>query len=219
MKIHMPADALLLVVILMIGLGGCGGTPKPITTTSQRTDVFTETRDSSRPAEGEVDLTIKASVKTPTPEHYLLESKPQPPAGGFPFELNVDGQEIVWKVEGARENTPVHGPSGRLPEGGEGIRYVLEKTIRLPAGPDGRALSWTGSTWDHSALWPGSPGSSAALPSSTGPPSCWRQFRPLSCCGSGSTRRGSFWAEALSDWPVSWLGGTPDEGVHAQNKL
>ena len=47
----------------------------------------------------------------------------------------MDGQKIVWEVEGARESTPVYGTAGRLPEGGEGIRYVLKKTIRLSAGP------------------------------------------------------------------------------------
>jgi hypothetical protein len=135
MKIHMPAGGLFLVVIFTIGFGGCKGTPKPVPAISNRADVFTEVQDSSRATECMVDMTVKASVKTPTPEHYLLESKPQPPGGGFPFELNVDGQKIIWKVEGARENRPVYGPSGRLPEGGEGIRYVLKKTIRLAGGP------------------------------------------------------------------------------------
>jgi hypothetical protein len=83
-----------------------------------------------------VHLTLKASVKTPTPEHYLLESRPQPPLNeGFPFELEVDGQEIIWRVKGSLVNTPVSGPEGRLPEGGEGMRYVLDETIRLAAGP------------------------------------------------------------------------------------
>ncbi len=135
MKIRIPAGALLPVVLIMIGLGGCTGAPKPISAVSPKDDVFTEVQGSSLPAEGSADLTVKASVKTPTPEHYLLESKPQPHEGGFPFELHIDGQEIIWKVVGDRENTPVHGPSGRLPDGGEGIRYVLERTVRLPAGP------------------------------------------------------------------------------------
>jgi hypothetical protein len=135
MKIKSSAGVLALFVILTTGFGGCAQKPKPPPATSNRPGVFTEVGNSSRPAEGMVDLTVKASVKTPTAEHYLLESRPVPPGGGFPFELNVDGQEVIWKVEGTRENTPVYGSSGRLPEGGEGIRYVLEKTIRLPAGP------------------------------------------------------------------------------------
>ena len=47
----------------------------------------------------------------------------------------MDGQEIIWKVPGTLERRPVSGPEGRLPEGSEGIRYVLDKTIRLAAGP------------------------------------------------------------------------------------
>ncbi len=135
MKARSFAGALILFLVLIIVSGGCGGSAGPAVRGRPAAGVFTEPRNVGSPPEGMVDLTIEASVKTPTPEHYLLESRPVPPGGGFPFELNVDGQEIVWKVEGARESTPVYGPSGRLPEGGEGIRYVLEKTIRLPAGP------------------------------------------------------------------------------------
>ena len=126
---------LLTAVALMAALSGCYKTAKPVSI-SQRTNVFAEVNDTAPPPEGMVHLTLKASVKTPTPEHYLLESKPlKPLSEGFPFELEVDGQEIVWKVQGALEKTPVSGPEGRLPEGGEGIRYVLDKTIRLARGP------------------------------------------------------------------------------------
>jgi len=134
-KAHSFTVALILLLVLITGSLGCGGRAGPAVRGQQGTGVFSEPRDGGRPPEGMVDLTIEASVKTPTPEHYLLESRPLPPGGGFPFELNVDGQEIVWNVEGARESTSMYVPSGRLPEGGEGIRYVLKKTIRLPAGP------------------------------------------------------------------------------------
>ena len=134
MKNPVRAAFLIPTVILVIGLGACGGTRKPVIHAPQTTGIFTEVKDASRPAAGVADLTVKASVKIPTPEHYLLESRPRPPIEGFPFELNVDGQETVWEVKGVREDTPVYGPQGRLPEGGEGIRYLLERAIRLPAG-------------------------------------------------------------------------------------
>ena len=134
MKIHVFVIALVMVAVLTTGLGGCRGRPKLAVATPQRTDVFAEVKSPSQPPEGMVDLTIKASVKTPVPGFYLFGWK-QPSEKGFPFELNVDGQEITWRVKGTREDTPVSGPSGKLPEGGEGIRYTLEKTIRLPAGP------------------------------------------------------------------------------------
>jgi hypothetical protein len=46
----------------------------------------------------------------------------------------VDGQEVIWKVTGSLEKPPVFGPQGRLPEGGEGVRYEFVKTISLAAG-------------------------------------------------------------------------------------
>lgn len=100
-----------------------------------RTDVFSEIKGKQPPPAGTVDLTIKASVKTPTHEHFLLESRTPPPAeNGYLFELNIDGQEIVWKVEGVLEETPISDEKGRTPEGGEGIRYILDKKIRLAPG-------------------------------------------------------------------------------------
>jgi len=125
-------------IALLIGLGGCGGAVKHITAESQsmRMDVFTEVKDQRPPQEGTVDLTIKASIKTPPVGYYLLESSPsREKKEGYPFELNIDGQEMVWKMEGRSEVTPRWDENGKIiPEGGEGIRYVLDKKIRLRPG-------------------------------------------------------------------------------------
>lgn len=125
-------------ITLLIGLGGCGGTVKQITAESQgmRTDVFIEVKDQQPPPGGAVDLTIKASIKTAPEGYYLLESRAsREKKDGYPFELNIDGQEIVWKVHGKPEITPRRDENGRIiPEGGEGIRYVLDKKIRLKPG-------------------------------------------------------------------------------------
>jgi hypothetical protein len=125
-------------IALLIGLGGCGSAVKQITAESQsmRTDVFTEVKDQQPPPEGIVDLTIKASIKTPPEGYYLLESRPsREEKEGYLFELNIDGQEIVWKVQGKPEITPRWDENGRIiPEGGQGIRYVLDKKIRLRPG-------------------------------------------------------------------------------------
>ncbi len=110
---------LLTATALTAVLNECYKTAKPVSV-QQRTNVFTEVTDALPPREGMVHLTLKASVKTPTPEHYLE---------GFPFELEVDGQEIIWKVKGALEKTPVSGPEGRLPEGGEGRSVSLQARI------------------------------------------------------------------------------------------
>jgi hypothetical protein len=124
-------------VALLIALGGCGGTVKQAKPQSVGTHVFTEVKDQQPPLEGTVDLRIKASIKTPIEGHYLFGSR-TPPQGkdGYPFELNINGQEIVWKVEGKEEITPLYDENGRrLPEGGQGIRYVLNKKIQLKSGP------------------------------------------------------------------------------------
>jgi len=128
----------LISIVLLIGLGGCGSTAKQITTESQpmRTDVFTEVKGQQPLPKGTVDLTIKASIKTPPEGYYLLEPRFSREAKeGYPFELNIDGQEIVWKVEGKSEATPRWDENGRIiPEGGQGIRYVIEMKIRLRPG-------------------------------------------------------------------------------------
>ena len=138
---HMRTRTLISVFIgiaLLIGLGGCGGTVKQIAAESQnmRTDVFTEVKDQQPPPGGSVDLTTKASIKTPPEGYYLFGERTHAQGkDGYPFELNIDGQEIVWKVEGKSEITPRWDENGRIiPEGGEGIRYVLDKKIRLRPG-------------------------------------------------------------------------------------
>jgi hypothetical protein len=123
---------------LLIGLGGCGGAVKQITAESQgmRTDVFIEVKEQQPPPKGTVDLTIKASVKTPPEGYYLFGERTHPQGkDSYPFELNIDGQEIVWKGQGKSETTPRWDENGRIiPEGGGGIRYVLDKKIRLRPG-------------------------------------------------------------------------------------
>ncbi len=125
-------------IAFLIGLAGCGGTGKKLTPESQnmRTDVFIEVKDQQPPPKGTADLTIKASIKTPPEGYYLLEGRTPPQKkDGYPFELEIDGQEIVWKVEGTPEITPPWDKKGeRIPEGGQGIRYVLDKKIRLRPG-------------------------------------------------------------------------------------
>jgi hypothetical protein len=125
-------------IALLIGLGGCGGAVKQITAESQgmRTDVFIEVKGQQPFPKGAVDLTIKAYIKTPPEGYYLFGERTHPQGkDGYPFELNIDGQEIVWGVQGKPEITPRWDENGRIiPEGGEGIRYVLEKKIRLKPG-------------------------------------------------------------------------------------
>ena len=136
---HMRTRALISIFVgiaLLIGLGGCGGAAKQIRAKSRsmELDVFSEIKDEQPPPEGTVDLTIKASIKTPPEGYYLLEPRSHVKEG-YPFLFNIDGQAVVWKVEGKAEVTPRWDENGRrIPEGGRGIRYALDKKIRLRGG-------------------------------------------------------------------------------------
>jgi hypothetical protein len=124
---------------LLTGLGGCETTGKQTTGKAQimSTGVFSEVQGDELPPQGNVDLVIKASIKKHVKGHYLLEPKTIPEGkDGYPFLLNIDGQAIAWKVEGKLEVTPRYNENGRrMPEGGKGNRYVLDKKIRLKPGP------------------------------------------------------------------------------------
>jgi hypothetical protein len=99
---------------------------------SARTDVFIEV-----PVEGTVpagfgDLIIKASIKTPLESKESLHEKP-----GYPFLLNIDGQAVLWKMDGRKVTIPRYDDKGKTsldPDAGVGMKYILEKRVRLAAG-------------------------------------------------------------------------------------
>lgn len=119
---------------------GCGAAAKEIRakTQAERTDVFTEIKNADAPAQGIAILTIKTTVKTHLEGYYALESKDSPHGKpGYPFLINIDGQAETWKVDGQRESLPLYHKDGKTshdPDAGEGIKYVLEKRLRLNAG-------------------------------------------------------------------------------------
>ena len=126
--------------VLLVGLfSGCGSPLKEIITKSQstRSDIFVEIKNDEAIPTGYSDVIIKVSVKTPPPGFYLCESndslsvKPE-----LPFIFNIDEQAVIWKINGQLEITSIYNKKRRrIPDGGEGIRYVLHKKIRLKLGP------------------------------------------------------------------------------------
>lgn len=129
---------LVILLISSMAIGGCGLSSKEIKAKAQseRTDVFTEVRDKSKPSKDYADLIIKASIKTHFEGYHVYPEKSLHGDPLYPFVVNVDGQGILWEVEGKKEKTSVFDDKGeRMPEGGEGMRYTLNKTIRLSAGP------------------------------------------------------------------------------------
>ena len=115
----------------------CGAALEQIRTQSitEREGVFQEVTTAGGPPPGFVDVVVKASLKTHLPGEYLMESGSSPHGGPFyHFTVNVDGQAVTWKVPGQRENLPV-AKGQDSPDEGAGMRYTLEKKIRLRAGP------------------------------------------------------------------------------------
>ncbi|MEN6489679.1 MAG: hypothetical protein ABFD66_12525 [Smithella sp.] len=131
---------ILLPLMILIVLTGCGTAAKEIQIRSQsnRLDVFTEINDASPPVQGFATLTIKASIKTHLARYYVLESRESIHGKqGYPFLINIDGQAETWTAEGKKDSLPLYDLDGKTshnPEAGEGMKYVIEKKIRLRAG-------------------------------------------------------------------------------------
>jgi hypothetical protein len=125
--------------VMSIVLIGCGVTTSTINQKTQnaRTDVFAEMKNGDSPAQGFVILAIKATIKTNLEGYYLFESKNSMNGKpGYPFVINIDGQAVVWKVDGQKEILPLYDQDGMTshdPDAGEGIKYILEKKIQLRA--------------------------------------------------------------------------------------
>ena len=130
---------LIILISAAIFLAGCVSTTQEIArrTKSTRTDVFVEVPAEGNTPTGFIDLVIKASLKTPLVGDYALESRKDAQGKpGYPFLLNIDGQAVIWMAEGQKETIPLYerGYTSRDPDAGTGIKYRLEKKIRLAVG-------------------------------------------------------------------------------------
>jgi len=127
------------VILLIVVLSGCGAAARTIAarSASERSDVFTEVVGNEAAPSGYTDVLITASIKTHLEGYYLGESKNSAHGkGAYSFLINIDGQAALWKAEGKRHELPSYedGKTSRDPEAGEGIKYVLNKKIRLRPG-------------------------------------------------------------------------------------
>ena len=128
---------MLLFIGIVITMVGCGIASKKIAkrSFSKNTDVFYEIQEEGTSQEGLVDLIIKAQIKTHPEGWYFIDSKDSlhgKPA--YPFLFNIDHQAIVWEVPGKKENDRECKGNEDIPDCGEGMRYILEKRIRLKEG-------------------------------------------------------------------------------------
>ncbi len=132
---------LVIAITMGVTLAGCGATAKEIAkmSRSERTDVFAEVPGEGPAPAGFVDFIIKASIKTPLEGYYAFSSKEAAHRKpGYPFLVNIDGQAVPWKVDGQKETVPLYDEKGKVshdPDAGVGMKYNLEKKVRLAAGP------------------------------------------------------------------------------------
>lgn len=135
-----PWPVFVMVILAGFSLLGCGTAAKEIQarSCSEKTDLFMEARNGGAIPPGFAELIVKADIKTPVEGYYILESKKSLHGKAkYPFLVNIDGQAARWEVDGIRDVKPAYdadGKTSRDPEAREGIKYVLEKKVRLSAG-------------------------------------------------------------------------------------
>jgi hypothetical protein len=123
---------------LAVPFTGCTIPSKEIKTGSQKDNavVFSEVKKESPIPIGYADVILKTSIKTHEEGFYWFEPKKSIHGKpGYPFLINIDGQIVTWKVDGKKEDIPSFDEQGNKNyEGGVGVRYALERKIRLPGG-------------------------------------------------------------------------------------
>jgi hypothetical protein len=127
------------IVLLLTMLSVCEAGESTIAarSTSERSDVFTEVTGNEAAPPGYGDVLITAHIKTHLEGFYAGESKTSAHGkDAYPFLFNIDGQAAIWKVEGKRHDLPkyIDGKTSRDPEAGDGMKYILNKKIRLRVG-------------------------------------------------------------------------------------
>lgn len=122
------------------GFFGCSGFNKEMRESAggDKGGIFSEVRSDESIPTGSAHLTVKANIKTHADGYYVLESRGSLHGKKeYPFLFNIDGQTAVWKVDGSKDSKPAYDNDGRTsrdPEARNGIKYTLEKKIRLTAG-------------------------------------------------------------------------------------
>ncbi len=135
MKINLFITCLAILVWLLCGCSSII-TQGTITCNYEwRNGPITEVSSLTAPTPGMVDLLIRASIKTHIEGFYPLESDSAHGKTEFPFVLVIDDMKFEWKDMGLREVLPWCDEKGnRVAEGGEGIRYSMERKFLLNPG-------------------------------------------------------------------------------------
>jgi hypothetical protein len=127
-----------LVAIFALLIGGCAAN-KEISDqihqkSMERGNIFKEVADASS-LQGFSVLVIRATLKTVKEGFYPLESgRSQQGKAEYPFVFNIGGQGVIWMAKGLPDTQKRIVDGKRNPEGGDGVKYTLEKRITLRAG-------------------------------------------------------------------------------------
>lgn len=152
--------------------------------------VFEEIEDGASTAGFSV-LTIRVTMKTLKEGFYPLEfksalhGKPE-----YPFIFNLGGQGVIWLAKGTPDIQQQIVDGKRNPEGGEGMKYILEKRIMLKPGAYKIYVGLTEETLLKEVDVTLSEGKTTVL-----------QFMPLYFTGRNNRNTGSFY-RGLRDFEV-----------------
>lgn len=128
-------------VVLLVGLlmTGCAGMQQKTHSHDSKVagDTFVEASGEALPA-GFGDLVIRTAIKTHPEGFYPMESaSSHHGTDHYPFTVTVGAQSATWSVTGVQSDTPKYAPDGSTPndpEAGPGMRYALDKRLRLKPG-------------------------------------------------------------------------------------
>lgn len=134
----MKQISVILISVLSILLICCGAS-KTIALKSQsdRSDVFREVTTTEALPAGYADVIIRADIKTHLKGYYIGESAESAHGkASYPYLVNIDGQAVLWKAEGIKHVLPEYEncKTSLDPEAGTGMKYSLEKEVKLAAG-------------------------------------------------------------------------------------
>ena len=135
---HTERTRYLVVLLTTLVFFGCAHVTREgiMQRASEKASSFKEIneKDSQLP-EGYSELLIKASIKIPQKEFYLIKTRPPRDENSqYPFVLNINGQGVLWMVNCTLDKQRTYVNNKRNPEGGEGLICRLEKRIRLKSG-------------------------------------------------------------------------------------
>jgi hypothetical protein len=135
---HMERTIYLAALLITLFFFGCAHVTREgiMQRASEKAFSFEENneKDSQLP-EGYTELLIKASIKIPQKEFYLIKRKPPRDENSqYPFVLNINGQGVLLMVNCTLDKQRTYINNKRNPEGGEGLMCRLEKRIRLTSG-------------------------------------------------------------------------------------